>query len=374
MSKLINFFFDYKEININTKYSPQLDHVRAVAAFMVFAWHFLHFNNFHRVTPDILLFPISILTEGHTGVVLFMTLSGYLFSKIFENKKINLKYFYLNRMIRLIPLLVIIIIINLILSNQLDLLLFLKKFIKGFFLNWGYGAWSVSVELKYYYFLPLILLFLNKHKNYLFLIIFFSIIINFIIFTIIEKEIISNSFVFLKKYDFKHFSYYSIIGHLNEFLLGMLSYRYRNNIKNCKKELIFASFIYLIFYYNFESNGGFYDSSKDSKIWIILPSIQGFFYAFLISFYDNNNFNFLKTKKSFFIAKIGLFSYSIYLWHFLFVFKMPELINNNIIKLSNLYLTLFFSIPCFILVALFGGASYYIFEKPWFKLKKKYVS
>jgi peptidoglycan/LPS O-acetylase OafA/YrhL len=373
MLKLINFFTNNNKININTKYSPQLDHVRAVAAFMVFTWHFIHFNNFHRVTPDILLFPLSILTEGHSGVVLFMTLSGYLFSKIFENKQINLKYFYLNRILRLIPLLVIIILVNHVLSNELNFLFFIKKFLKGFFQNWDYGAWSVSVEFKYYYLLPLILFFLNKNKKYLFLIIFFSVILNFFMFLIIEKKININIFTFLKERSFQHYSYYSIIGHLNEFLFGMLSYKYRNYIKSCKNELIFVSIIFLIFYYNFERNGGFYDSPKDSKIWIILPSVQGFFYAFVISFYDNNNFNFLKTKKSFFLAKIGLFSYSIYLWHFIFVFRIPEFINDQITKLNTLYLTLFFSIPCFALIVLLGGMSYYIFEKPWLKLRKKYA-
>ena len=49
----MNLFKNNKKININTKYSPQLDHIRAVAAFMVFSWHFTTFNNFHRVTPDI---------------------------------------------------------------------------------------------------------------------------------------------------------------------------------------------------------------------------------------------------------------------------------------------------------------------------------
>jgi peptidoglycan/LPS O-acetylase OafA/YrhL len=373
MLKLKNFFTNNKKININSKYSPQLDHVRAIAAFMVFTWHFIHFNNFHRVTPDILLFPLSIFTEGHSGVVLFMTLSGYLFSKIFENKKINLKYFYLNRILRLIPLLVIIILVNLVLSNELNFLSLLKIFIKGFFQNWDYGAWSVSVEFKYYYLLPLILFFLNKNKKYLFLIIFFSIMLNLLMFQIIEQKLILNIFAFLKERNFQYYSYYSIIGHLNEFLFGMLSYKYRNYIKSCKKELIFASIIFIIFYYNFERNGGFYDSPKDSKIWIILPSIQGFFYAFLISFYDNNNFNFLKTKKSFFLAKIGLFSYSIYLWHFIFVFRMPEFINDQVIKLNTLYLTLFFSIPCFVLIVLFSSMSYYIIEKPWLKLRKKYT-
>ena len=356
----MNLFINNKNININTKYSPQLDHIRALAAFMVFVWHFIHFKDFHRTTPDIFLFPVSILTEGHTGVVLFMTLSGYLFSKIFENKKINFLYFYINRLLRLIPLLIIIILVNLILSNKLNLLNFIKIFIAGFSDNWSYGAWSVSVEFKYYYLLPLILFFLNKNKKYLFLIIIFSISVNIFLF-------------FFKNHELQYYAYFSIIGHLNEFLMGMLSYRYRNYIKKYKKELLYTSLFFLIFYYNFEKNGGFYDSKKHSAIWIILPSVQGFFYAFLICFYDNNNFSFLKTKKSFFLAKIGLFSYSIYLWHFIFVFEMPKFIDNYIIKLDNLYLTLIFSLPCFILITLLGALSYYIFEKPWLKLRKRYV-
>ena len=356
----MNLFINNKKININTKYSPQLDHIRALAVFMVFVWHFIHFKDFHRTTPDIFLFPVSILTEGHTGVVLFMTLSGYLFSKIFENKKINFLYFYINRLLRLIPLLIIIILVNLILSNKLNLLNFIEIFIAGFHNSWPYGAWSVSVEFKYYYLLPLILFFLNKNKKYLFLIITFSISVNIFLF-------------FFKNHKLQYYAYFSIIGHLNEFLMGMLSYRYRNYIKKYKKELLFTSLFFLIFYYNFEKNGGFYDSRKHSAIWIILPSVQGFFYAFLICFYDNNNFNFLKTKKSFFLAKIGLFSYSIYLWHFIFVFEMPKLIDNYIVKLDNLYLTLIVSLPCFIIITLLSAISYHILEKPWLKLRKKYI-
>lgn len=102
-----------------------------------------------------------------------MTLSGYLFSKIFEDKKIIFRYFYLNRLLRLIPLLIIIIIVNLTLNNELSLIKFLKKLISSFYQNWDYGAWSVSVEFKYYYLIPFILYFLNKDKKNLFLIIFF---------------------------------------------------------------------------------------------------------------------------------------------------------------------------------------------------------
>ncbi len=55
-----------------------LDHLRALAAFMVFTWHFTHSINGFAVCYDFtpVLPPLALLDEGHTGVALFMTLSG----------------------------------------------------------------------------------------------------------------------------------------------------------------------------------------------------------------------------------------------------------------------------------------------------------
>lgn len=152
-------------------YSYQLDHVRAIGAYLVFVWHFLHVNNLHLVTPNLFLFPISLLSEGHTGVSIFMTLSGYLFSKILLGKKINFKQFYLNRIIRLVPLLFIVIFVHMYVDGTLSFYNFIKRFLRGFFNSWPYAAWSISVEFHFYYLLPFILFFLKKLKKY-FLIIF----------------------------------------------------------------------------------------------------------------------------------------------------------------------------------------------------------
>src|SRR5258706_5396122 len=72
-----------------------LDHVRAVAIFMVFAWHFTHARNGYPVPFDYVpaLFPFSVLDEGHTGVALFMSLSGYLFAKLLDGKSIDYRRF-----------------------------------------------------------------------------------------------------------------------------------------------------------------------------------------------------------------------------------------------------------------------------------------
>lgn len=88
-----------------------LDHVRALAAFCVFVWHFTHASSGYPVSFDYVpaIFPFAILDEGHTGVALFMTLSGYLFAKLLNGKTIDYKAFLWNRVLRLFPLLAVII-------------------------------------------------------------------------------------------------------------------------------------------------------------------------------------------------------------------------------------------------------------------------
>ena len=131
----------------NIKYKIKLDHIRAFGAFMVFTWHFLQINELNLETPKIFLFPLSLLTEGHTGVALFMTLSGYLFAKILIDKKIIFKYFFFNRILRLLPLLLVTILFLLYFKSELSFYKYFKTIIMGFFNKWPGAAWSISVEL-----------------------------------------------------------------------------------------------------------------------------------------------------------------------------------------------------------------------------------
>jgi len=82
-----------------------LDHIRALAALMVFSWHFLHFANGYPVPFEgaPLIFALALFDEGHTGVALFMTLSGYIFAKLLDGKVIKYYSFLKRRAVRLMP-------------------------------------------------------------------------------------------------------------------------------------------------------------------------------------------------------------------------------------------------------------------------------
>jgi peptidoglycan/LPS O-acetylase OafA/YrhL len=91
-------------------YYSRLDHVRAVAAYLVFVWHFLHMTpQFPVPYASQPVFPFALLDEGHTGVALFMTLSGNLFAKLTGDHRIDFPCFLWSRAVRLGPLLVVVI-------------------------------------------------------------------------------------------------------------------------------------------------------------------------------------------------------------------------------------------------------------------------
>src|SRR3954468_4994130 len=74
---------------------------------MVFTWHFTHAGNGYPVAFEgaPALFPFALFDEGHTGVALFMTLSGYLFAKLVGDKRLDFVSFLYSRALRLGPLL-----------------------------------------------------------------------------------------------------------------------------------------------------------------------------------------------------------------------------------------------------------------------------
>ncbi len=132
-------------------YVSKLDHVRAAAAFMVYCWHFVHVHVPFDTVPAFA--PLSLFEEGHIGVALFMTLSGYLFAKIVDGRRLDLVGFYCNRLLRLVPLLVVVLGYWALRGDM-----GLQSFLEGFFIpTWHGGAWSVAVELHFYALFPAIL-------------------------------------------------------------------------------------------------------------------------------------------------------------------------------------------------------------------------
>lgn len=344
------------------KYYLGLDQIRGVAALLVFTWHFIHIHNGHESGP--VIFPLNVFYEGHTGVALFMTLSGYLFSKLLDNKKIYYWKFIFNRLIRLLPLLLFMIILNgiITLDNWGQTIEYLKKNLTGFVLpNLPNGGWSITVEFHFYLLLPLLLLLNSKRKN--------------ILAYILAVTIFTRVLLYFNLGQIQFLSYWTIIGRIDQFILGILAFKYHRLIKGRNKLMILTSLLFLLFYFYFDSIGGFYSNHNypsSSPIWIFMPTIEGLFYSILTAWYDNSTFpsNSLLHK---IMAAAGKYSYSIYLLHFFLVFKMASFIDKYILDLSNTYIALIFSFLCFLIMIPMGHLSYNYIEKPFLKFRVKYL-
>ncbi|WP_158921493.1 acyltransferase [Acidisphaera sp. S103] len=145
------------------QYYPGLDHLRALAAFLVFGWHFSHGFHGHPAPFGQSFTPfLAPFNEGHCGVALFMCLSGYLFAKILDGKRIIWRGFYWNRFVRLAPLLITVFLLTGALVAHDDpgaLGHYARALAVGFVepILWPNGAWSIAVEVHFYLLLWIII-------------------------------------------------------------------------------------------------------------------------------------------------------------------------------------------------------------------------
>jgi peptidoglycan/LPS O-acetylase OafA/YrhL len=151
--------------SLNIGYNPRLDQLRWLAATLVFLFHFhLEYAGNGGIRLD---GPwTALITEGHTGVGLFFTLSGFLFMQIALHqhavgREIVYRDFLRNRVLRIVPLYLVIYLVATSIGRDKfapqDLLYFFAS-------NLGLAptsgtvitgaAWTISLEFLFYLVFP----------------------------------------------------------------------------------------------------------------------------------------------------------------------------------------------------------------------------
>jgi len=343
-----------------------LDHVRALAIFIVFTWHFIHGSAGTPVPFQYIprLFFFAILDEGHTGVALFMALSGYLFAKILDGRHIDYKIFLWNRFLRLMPLLILTTVISgMIKFHQGDLMEYLVNIGKGIVAPKYLpdGGWRIMVEFHFYLVLPFLLWMLRRSVFQPIVIILAMILLRFL--------------AFLKFGEVQTLAYWTIIGRIDQFVLGMIMFRFGSFFARRHALAVLVILAFLLFYWIFDLQGGFYFYPyypSSSPLWVIMPTVEGLAYAICIAWYDNS-FSPENKGISRFIGAIGTYSYSIYMFHFFIVAQLANFVHTHVMDLTNIYVACFWSFICFPLVIPIGYLSFRFIESPLLKLRKPYV-
>jgi peptidoglycan/LPS O-acetylase OafA/YrhL len=203
--------------SLNLPYNPRIDQLRWLAATIVFLFHFyLEYRGAGGATlPTAWL---GIFTEGHTGVGLFFTLSGFLFMQIAEHQqRIEYGAFLRNRMLRIFPLFLTVFLVAISIGRdkfQPQDLLYV------FATNLGLAptsattvtgpAWSISLEFSFYLLFPFLARFaMEQGPRYL-----LKILALLVFFKLVAYTVNDNS-------ELMYFS--TFIGRFDQFIVGMLA-------------------------------------------------------------------------------------------------------------------------------------------------------
>ena len=347
------------------EYFIALDHVRALAMLVAFAWHFLH-GPFGPVPHDYApaIFPLALLDEGHTGVAIFMTLSGYLFAKLLDGRQVRYGVFFWNRFVRLAPLLIAVVggITLYKYFTDPDFGIYLSMIKRGWIEpTLPNGAWSVVIEMHFYLLLPIVLFLFKRSRFWLLSIVLLAILLRLCLYDI--------------RGEIQTLSYFTLIGRIDQFMLGILAFGSRTLLRGRHWLAGAVAVLFLGFYWYFDHIGGFmlnpaYPST--SPLWVMLPTLEGMAYAILIGYYDST-YRPRPDGISGWVGRYGAYSYSIYLLHFFFVYRMAAFIHTRIMDISNFYVACAWMIVCFALMLPVCYLSYRFLESPFLKCRRKYL-
>lgn len=346
-----------------------LDHVRALAALLVFVWHFTHAGTGYPVpfeyVPPLPLFFMSVLDEGHTGVALFMSLSGYLFARLLNNKKIHYGWFLWNRSIRLLPLLVLVIAVAGALEGWQgkDLRGFWESVRDGWYRpTLPNGGWSITVEFHYYLVLPLLLWLLRRSR--------------WLPIGVVAVAMALRYSLWARNGEIQTLAYATLLGRIDQFVLGMLAFHFRTVWVGRHFRVWSLLAVFALFYWYFDRKGGFYLNPhfpSGDWLWVVMPTIEGITWGAFIAWYDGSFAHDGRGRLSQVVAALGAYSYSIYLTHFFVVFQMARLVHQHVADLSNFYVACAWALVGFCCMLPVGHASYRLVEEPCLALRRRYI-
>jgi peptidoglycan/LPS O-acetylase OafA/YrhL len=315
----------------------------------VVVWHFAHSETGYPV-PFGQAPTIGLLDEGHCGVALFMCLSGYLFAKLIDGRKILFWSFLWNRALRLLPLLLLVIAVYGVLNRRADPASYLKMVIGGAILpQLPNGGWSITCEAHFYVLLPLLLWGSRQWKWAPLL--------------VIGVAILFRVTLYGAGFDIKTLAYFTIIGRVDQFAIGVFFY-------SCRPPAWLAALLGAVligFYAWFDVHGGFYHFPNPA-IWIAVPTIEALGFAAFVAWYDQRAF-----RNLWFLRKAGEYSYSIYLLHFFFVFGAADFVNRHVIRLTSTYAVIPWAILFFAFMTVLGHFSYVWIERPFLRFRTRYI-
>jgi len=339
-----------------------LDHVRATAAFLVVAYHFTRSYPSNPAFPGFPL--IAIVSEGYTGVSLFMVLSGYLFAKLLGGRHVHYPTFLYNRALRLFPLLVLVLAaygVAAVMDGS-SVWAYCQRVLSGFVTpSWPGTAWSITVELHFYLLLPMLLALLARSP--------------WLLAALWTAALLGRWAIYAESGTVVDLAYWTIVGRIDQFLAGILAFHVFSARRCPGWAAALAAVTLMVFLAWFRTEGGFFGwplVGRTEKPWVYIPALEAACYALMLAWYDTNhrprNAGFSR-----FVALAGTYSYSIYLIHQPLTWTVWKALYFLGFDLRITEVGFLFSIPFFLGLMAIGHVSYRVIEVPFLRLRRPYL-
>lgn len=350
---------------LNVPHLPSLDGIRAIAVFIVLLSH-INAGLGNKII-------ILLFSGGTLGVYVFFVLSGFLITTLLLKEKIkmteiSLNKFYIRRALRILPVAYLYLLVLFILHVFFSLPLTTVEFTGGVLLlvNLGYfhrgvytgHFWSLSVEQQFYVVFPFILKKSYRlYINFLFLLIALIVILRCMDFKALAK-IYPRYHVFFALNLLNDFVYYLdgiVIGSLLAVCIFKELFPWKSVMKyKILLHIVFLPAIFVLF------NDLFFHTVFNSVLSSVLIAIL------IVSNLKVSNDFIFKVLNLKILKKIGTFSYSIYIWQQLIVFKYNNVFDNSKYKWMGL-------VVCMLILLVVVHVSYEFFEKSFMKAKQKFI-
>jgi peptidoglycan/LPS O-acetylase OafA/YrhL len=362
----------------NQPYEPAFDHIRAFAALLILGYHsFQHMSGFmahgsgfqesDRVLTHNPLF--SLILEGHTAVGLFIVLSGFLFARSAIGKDINYRNFVRNRVLRIYPLYLLLVVVELAINPQVSLqtlvmIILPTGYIPAVQAMGGVGSlfWAVGVEFQFYLIFPFLMRILETRG--------FRPLI-----ALIGLAILIRYGSTYQGANIRDISYWTSVGRIDQFVIGMLA------AKACADRPALAARLSWLFLpavvlvlavmYGFHWLGSWPSISPWKGVW---PTVEGLLWATFICTYIPvaKQMPRLLSKG---LSSIGEISYSTYLLHVSIIVVIGAngwfLRPTGVLKFDVLITSLLVVFPIVLSIA---ALSYYAVEKAFLGMRVRYTT
>ena len=361
--------------------SKRLNHLRFFAATLIVLFH-----SFHRMYTDVKdTSPIiSLIEEGHTAIGLFLVLSGFTLTVLVRNHDISYSGFLFNRFLRIYPLMTLAVFLQLFHGTYNEHRNYTWTHLVGWLVPFrsetvGLASffpqiWTLWVEFQLYLLFPFLLHFLRSYgKRYILGLICFFLLLRLVYFCATGEV--------------RYLSYETVFGRLDQFLIGIVLGRLFLDANVDKVDppkierrfgftlFAFAALILILSIHWFNRKVGY--TNLVSSHWIWWPTFEGAVWGCILWSYLSIKI-FINSKFLAFLSKSlswgGVVSFSIYIFHNLII----EALLSSRLPLkwardgygAEVLFGLLAVMPA---VIIFAIPSFFIIERPFLLLKRKYI-